>query len=108
MSKGKDFFKSAGLKLNREIKAERQKQAKGKTKEGAFIKQVRAEQDGKRPTKQVAESQAFQPFEGKQVVPPKKIPKTNFEVDPEKAEEQSPNKGFSDQVNWNANQNGVK
>lgn len=104
--KTRSFFKSAGLKLDREIKAERQREAK--QKDVGFIKQVRAEQDGKNPTKQVKAAQAFQPFEGKQVVPPKEIPKANFEVDPEKAEEQSPNKGFSDQVNWNADRNGVK
>jgi len=107
MAKGKGgFFKSASLKLNRELSAERKKEAK--QKDVGFIKQIRAEQAGKTLSKQVEAAQAFQPFEGKQVVPPKEIPKANFEVDPEKTEEQSPNKGFSDQVNWNVNKNGVK
>jgi hypothetical protein len=106
--KGKDFFKSAGLKLNREIKEERKQLAKQRPREGAFIKQVRADQAGKGASKEVRESGTFRPFEGKAVVAPKETVTANFEVDPAKVEENEPNKGFSHQVNWNADRNGVK
>jgi len=106
--KGKDFFKSTGLRLNREIKEERKQLAKQRPREGSFIKQIRAEQEGKQLSKQTQAAQAFQPFDGKQVVPPKENIEANFSVDPAKTEENEPNKGFSFQVSHNAGKNGVK
>jgi len=106
--KGKDFFRSADLRLNREIKEERRQQAKQRPREGAFIKELRADQAGKHLSKQVEAAQAFQPFEGKQVVPPKESVEANFSVDPSQVEENEPNKGFSFQISHNAAKNGVK
>jgi len=106
--RGKDFFRSADIKLNREIKSERDRLAKARPREGAFIKQLKADQAGKNLSKSVEAAQAFQPFEGKQQVPPKENIKANFEVDPAKTEANEPNKGFSFQISHNAGKNGVK
>jgi hypothetical protein len=99
-----DFFRSAGLKLNREIKDERKRIEQEAPHKKGFIKQL----DAQTESKAVREAKAFKTYEGTAIDKPRPAIQQDFTVDPDKVEPNEPNKGFANEVNFNLWKNNVK
>jgi len=107
--KSKDFFRSSSLKLNREIKEERSKQAKENAK-GGFIKELRNQDKTRHQLKQnKATADVNSYYKGEQVSPSSEpIEDPGLSVDPSREPMDSPEKGFQHEQNFHLSRKGVK
>jgi len=109
-SSHKNFFKGADLRLNREIKKAREKAEGPKPGAKGFMKELnRREESRLAISKAKKETDETNLFRGETIATPKVTEELKLDkLNPADAEENEPNKGFSNQVNSRANWNGLK
>jgi len=111
--KSKDFFKSAGVKLNREIKAEQKAQAH--SKQSGFVNQLNQHKsrDSKVYNQAKAQGQTYNLFKGQDVITKDKRPVPEFEqkfdkLNPVTDTNESPQGNFQLEQRLNLFRKGIK